>query len=75
METQGPTVATGPQSVKRVSREALRASTRSLPERGFYGEGKLKMRLTHRYFDQVKEAERLDQKVAVRRLIICGHDE
>ena len=34
----------------------------NLPERGSYGEGNLKMWLTHRYFEQVKQAERLDQK-------------
>ncbi len=33
------------------------------------------MRLTHRYFEQVKQAERLDQMVAVHRLIICRRDE
>ncbi len=33
------------------------------------------MRLTHRYFEQVKQAERLDQMVTVHRLIICRRDE
>jgi hypothetical protein len=46
-----------------------------LPERGSYGEGNLKMWLTHRYFEQVKQAEKLDQKVPVHRLIICRRDE
>jgi hypothetical protein len=46
-----------------------------LPERGSHGEGNLKMWLTHRYFEQVKQAERLDQKVTVHRLIICRRDE
>jgi hypothetical protein len=47
----------------------------NLPERSSYGEGNLKMRLTHRYFEQVKQAEKLDQKVTVHRLIICRRDE
>jgi hypothetical protein len=46
-----------------------------LPEPGSYGEGNLKMWLTHRYFEQVKQAEKLDQKVTVHRLIICRRDE
>jgi hypothetical protein len=33
------------------------------------------MWLTHRYFEQVKQADRLDQKVMVHRLIICRRDE
>ncbi len=33
------------------------------------------MWLTHRYFEQVKQAERLDQMVMVHRLIICRRDE
>lgn len=33
------------------------------------------MWLTHRYFEQVKQTDRLDQKVMVHRLIICRHDE
>jgi len=47
----------------------------NLPEQSSYGEGNLKMWLTHRYFEQVKQAERLDQMVTVHRLIICRHDE
>ncbi len=46
-----------------------------LPERGSHGEGNLKMWLTHRYFEQVKQADRLDQKVPVQRLIMCRRDE
>ena|SRR5438270_1296568 len=46
-----------------------------LPEQGSYGEGNLKMWLTHRYFEQVKQAEKLAQKGTVRRLIICRRDE
>jgi hypothetical protein len=60
-EEQGPTVATGTRVREAGIKRSSASLMRNLLELGSYGEGKLKMWLTHRYFEQVKQAERLAQ--------------